>query len=141
MRVEFNGLRFDLPQGWTDITEDLPSGAPPSLGRDTGVGAVQFSIARYRGGDEPRVSLENLRAFLAEFCRRNGMPSDKMKVRLGKTMSVGATSIAKGELISANYMSNGRDVVLATYVCSDPESSELEEDLRGVENILNSLEF
>jgi len=141
MRVEYNGLRFELPQGWADITEDLPSGSPPSLARATGVGAVQFSIAKYRGGKEPRVTLEDLRNFLTEFCERNDMQSDTMIDRKSRVMCVAATSVANGELITANYLSNGRDVVLATYVCADPESPELKEDLNGVEEIINSMDF
>lgn len=141
MRVEFYGLKFDLPQGWVDITDDLPQGAIPTLARPMGVGAIQFSIAKYQGGEDPCVTIENLKEFLVEFCRRNDMRCDEIMDRREGVISVGATSVVNGELISARYLSNGRDVVLATYVCSDPVNRELEEDLNGVEEIMNTIEF
>jgi hypothetical protein len=141
MRVEFNGLRFNLPHGWADITDDLPAGSPPSLARPTGVGAVQFSVAKYRGGKEPDVTVESLQKLLADFHAQHAIPGAEPISKIGKTMSVGATSIANGELISATYLSNGKDVVLTTYICQDTDSPELHEDLDGVEEILTSMDF
>jgi len=141
MRVEFKGLNFNLLQGWTDITEDLPSGAPPSLARAEGVGTVQFSIAKYRSGEDPNVSIANLQVFLADFCDRNGIRWDKMIHRDGKIMSVSVTSTLDDEFIEVAYFSNGKDIVLLTYICSDVDSSEFENDMIGVNEIINSMEF
>ena len=141
MRVEFYGLRLDLPEAWVDVTEDLPVGSPPSLARPMGAGAIQFSIAKYRGGEEPNVTIDSLRALLAEFCQRNGMPCDHMVVCKGKLISVEASSVKNDELIRARYFSNGKDVVLGTYVCSDANNYEMKEDLKGYERIMNSVDF
>jgi len=43
-------LLLDLPADWFDVTDDLPRDAPPTLARNSGVGALQFSIARYHSG-------------------------------------------------------------------------------------------
>jgi hypothetical protein len=141
MRVEFYGLRLDLPEDWADVTEDLPGGSPPSLARPTGAGVIQFSIAKYRGGDEPNVTIDILRALLEEFCQRNDMPCGNMLDCKGKLISVEASSVMNGELIRARYFSNGKDIVLGSYVCSDVNNYEMKEDLKGYERIMNSVDF
>ncbi|MBR1284197.1 hypothetical protein JQ597_19290 [Bradyrhizobium sp. AUGA SZCCT0177] len=141
MRVEFYGLRLDLPAAWADVTEGLPGGSPPSLARPTGAGAIQFSIAKYRSGEEPNVTTDSLRALLEEFCQRNDMPRGTMVDCEGKLISVEASAVTNGELIRARYFSNGRDIVLGTYVCSDVDNYEMKEDLRDYERIMNSVDF
>lgn len=141
MRVEFNGLRFNLPQGWADITDDLPPGTTPTLARSSGVGVIQVTIAQYRSGERPNVTIKDLRALLDAFCRRNEMHCDTMVDREGRVSSVCATAMVRDELISATYLTNGKDVVLVTYVCSEPESGELAEDLSGMSEIVNSIDF
>jgi hypothetical protein len=141
MMVDYNGLRFDLPAGWFDITDDLPDGSPPSLARDTGVGALQFSIAKYRSGKEPEVTIDDLRALLSEFCQKHEISFNPITERNDKIGAVSNRHITGDELIYALYLSNSRDVLLATYVSTEPENPEVEEDLRGVNRIIKSMEF
>src|SRR4051794_33045611 len=103
MRVQFYGLSFDLPEAWADITQDVPGGSPPSLARPTGAGAIQFSIAKYRGGEEPNVTIDRSWALLEEFCQSNDMPCDNMVDCTGKLISVEASSLTNRELIRARY--------------------------------------
>lgn len=141
MRVEFYGLKFDLPNNWKDITDDLPDGSPPSLARPSGAGALQFSVVKYRGGEEPNVKIGDLRKFLEEFCDCHGMSRADIVDCSQKLMSVKVETCVDGELIIARYFSNGRDVLLATYVCQDLDNPEMDEDLKGVGHIMNSMEL
>lgn len=141
MLVAFHGLRFDLPQGWTDITDDLPEGAPPSLARPDGAGALQFTFARYRSGENPSVTATDLRNFLGDFFSKNKMSCDRIVEHSGSLISVQGVFDSDEDFVLARYFSNGKDVALATYICNDASSPQALEDLRGVEVIMNSLEF
>jgi len=141
MRVEFYGLRFDLPDSWEDITDDLPDGSPPSLARPNGAGVVQFSIGKYRGGEAPNVTTADLRNLLEEFCIDNGMNCSEIMDCPEALPSVKAISAAEGGFIVARYFSNRKDVLLATYTCLDMSNSELAADLEGCEQIMNSMEL
>jgi hypothetical protein len=141
MPVEFHGMRFDLPQGWLDITEDLPEGGPPSIARPGGVGALQFTFARYKSGENPGITIDVLRDLLREFFVINKISGGEFVEYHGHVMSVQGMSDSSDEFILARYFSNGRDVVLATYICSVVNSIETQEDLTGVEMIMNSMEF
>lgn len=141
MRVEFHGLTFELPHGWEEITQDLPQGAPPSLARQGGVGAIQLSFAKYRDGDRPNVTIAVLRELLDDFFCRNRMPYDNVAECEQRMMSVRGASTSDSGFVLARYFSNGEDVALATYVCMEAPGSEMLEDLKGVETIMNSMEF
>ena len=141
MLVEFYGLRFQVPQGWTDITEDLPEGSPPSLARPTGVGVLQFSIAKYRDGNDPNITTDVLRSFVEDFFKKNHVACENITEYRNGLISVEGISSSGGEMLLARYFSNGNDVVLATYVSSEVESNEIESDMAGVETVLNSMEF
>ena len=62
----FADLSLKLSEGWYDITHDLPDGSPCTLAKDDGVGALQFSVARYSGGPRPSYLPANLRGGQAE---------------------------------------------------------------------------
>lgn len=141
MLVTFRGLKFDLPQGWADITDDVPGGGPPSLARPDGVGVLQFTFAKYQSGENPNITVTELREFLNVFFSRNKMPYGNVIERSGRMISVQGASDSDDEFILARYFSNGKDVALATYVCSDASSAEAREDLRGVEVVMESIEF
>jgi hypothetical protein len=141
VRVEFYELKFDLTSGWADITDDLPEGSPPTLARPSGAGALQFSIAKYRSGDKPHINIEDLRKFLEAFCDRNSMPRNDIVDCSHELISIKTEAVVDGELLVARYTSNGRDVLLSTYVCPNINDLEMNEDLKGVEQILNSIEL
>lgn len=141
MRVEFCGLRFDLPDGWEDITDDLPDGSPPSLARPNGAGVLQFSIGKYRGGETPNVTIADLRNLLKEFCIHNGINFSEITDCPGVLPSVKAIHAVEDEFMVARYFSNRKDVLLATYTCLDVSNSELAVDLGGFEQIMSSMEL
>lgn len=116
MRVEFHGITFDLPDGWTDITDDLPDGSPPTLARPSGVGAIQFSIAKYGSGADPKATVSDLRKFCAEFCVQHAIDESWIVEYPARMMCVGAKTNDLDEFLAAWYLSNGRDFVFVTYV-------------------------
>lgn len=139
MRVQFNGLLFDLLAGWVDVTSDLPEGSPPTLARPTGVGALQFSVARYSGGKHPHVSLADLQEMLTRHCDGLSRSFGAHDVSKGNIERVGCVSFEHHQTLAIWYLSNGSDVVLVTYCAMgtrDPEiSKELAESKRMVETI------
>jgi len=141
MLVEFHGMKFDLPRGWEDITDDLAEGGPPSLARPDGVGALQFTLAKYRGGECPGVTIYMLRTFLDEFFENNKLSLDEFVEYSNRVISVQGISHSGDEFILARYFSNGKDVMLATYVCPRLSAIEAKEDLKDVETIMESMEF
>lgn len=142
MIVGFHGLKFDLPEGWTDITDDLPDGSPPSLARTHGAGSIQFSFAVYRSGERPEVKMPDLRFLLADFFNKNQLSPNSIHEHIASSVFyVNGISRSGGEFISARYASNGSDILLATYVCQSPENAEMENDLKGFDSIMESLEF
>lgn len=142
MRVEFYGLTFDLPAGWADITDDLPEGSPPTLAKASGASAVQFSIAKYHSGKNPKVSLDDLRSFMTEFCQNNSIDVEYISIRESHDiMCVGALSETAGELLSAWYLSNGKDVVFTTYVGLDDDADLLDKELDEARAIISSMSF
>ena len=69
MAIDFetDGMRLQLPHEWADVTADLDVPDPPlTLARPDG-GVLQFSLARYAGGDEPKATVESLEEMIAEF--------------------------------------------------------------------------
>ncbi|HSO31026.1 MAG TPA: hypothetical protein VLT33_00880, partial [Labilithrix sp.] len=60
----FAGLTMVIPDGWSDVTDDLPAGTPCTLARPDGIGALQFSRAHYRGGVVPEITVEDLESLL-----------------------------------------------------------------------------
>jgi hypothetical protein len=64
-RVLFSGLKLLLPADWCDVTEDLGSGVPATLARSgDSVGGLQLSVAHYRAGVYPKITIEHLRDLL-----------------------------------------------------------------------------
>lgn len=138
MQVQFHGLRFDLPAGWTEITDDLPEGSPPTLARPAGCGAIQFSIATYRSGTDPRVTIENLRALLADFCSRKALDAGDIEESTGRVTTVGCVAGAKDEVVAVWYLTNGQDVALVTYVS---QTSDCSEELEQAQDLVATIDF
>ncbi|AZO35683.1 MAG: hypothetical protein EOS76_33345 [Mesorhizobium sp.] len=140
MRIEFYGLHFDLPSDWADRTDNVPEGVP-TLALPSGVGAFQFTIARYAGGKHPRVSIVALRSMLAEFCRKQPRAFDDPVTNMGKVFSVGCVSHDLSETLGVWYLSNGSDVVLATYLGLSFDHPEVASELAEVRQSIATMDF
>jgi hypothetical protein len=141
MLVDFYGLTFDLPAGWLDITEDLGNGAPPTLAKPQGVGVIQFSIARYRSGDDPKITISDLRGFLDHLCQHNGLTCGHIIEREREIVSVTA-ECARGEMLTlAGYFTNGSDLVFATYECLEADRPLIGDELTGARQVFDTLQI
>lgn len=141
MVVVFYGLKFDLPHGWVDITDDLPEGSPPTLAHPNGVGVVQFSVARHRDGENPNVKRADLRRLLDEYSSSRQMRFDQVLNGTGSTLSVQGTSRSNDEVTLVRMLSNGRDVALVTYFCASVHFVGAQEELRVVDRLMDSIVF
>ncbi|UYV16147.1 hypothetical protein [Porphyrobacter sp. ULC335] len=141
MRVQFHGLRFDLPPDWTDITDDLIEGAPPTLARPFGRGVIQFSTATYRGGANPEVTVDSLRMLLGDFFARKSLNCRHFEETNTRVMSVGCVGSAAGEVLAAWYLSNGQDVALVTYTSMEPTEPDVATELEQTRGLIASIEF
>ncbi|VTU42670.1 MULTISPECIES: hypothetical protein [unclassified Variovorax] len=137
----FAGVRIALPNGWVDISDDMPEGTPPTLAKPEGVGALQFSVGRYLSGANPQVSPDDLDAMLKEFAdtRSLGVAAN---VERGKSAShyVGGSFLHAGDVIRAWYLTNGSDVALVTYVAA-AESGDAAGELADAGTIVRSVDF
>jgi len=141
-RVRLAGISVILPDGWFDVTHDLPEGSPYTLGKADGLGALQFSMAKYRSGTRPRITVQELRGLLYEFGQSHGLV-DAVTVRegLGQNIFVVGDFSSENEVIRVWYVSNSDDVALVTYVAQEPINSQVESELQDSEGIVASLDF
>lgn len=140
-RLEFGAFSIAVGEGWEDITatvngEDVPFTVARS---EHGVGAVQFSPAIYRGGRLPSVQLDDLRSMLTEFGEgrslNGGFDASQFS---GDIFGIGSSFRAADDFVRVWYISDGKNVMLVTYVCDwQQRLSELEE----CEKIVRSVQF
>jgi hypothetical protein len=133
-------LSIVLPNEWLDVTQDRPSSSPATLARPDGIGALQFSTAKYRSGARPNVTREDLKELLVEFfvSRQLGQPAN-VREREGKMLSLSGDFDGLGEFIRTWYLTNGRDVVLATYVTQESKGERVLMELSEAETIVASI--
>lgn len=140
-RCTFADVLIELPAGWVDVGEDMPEGAPPTLAKVDGVGALQFSVARYQSGANPNIHADDLDGLLREFARKSslGDPSD---VDHGEAASryIGATFVRGTDLTRVWYASNGSNIALVTYVADAGNAACLAELTEAAE-IVRSIDF
>lgn len=140
-RVQFAGLSIVLPQGWVDVTDDIPGEPPPTLAKEGGFGVLQFSVARYRSGAEPNIDTNALREMMNEFARSRRLGRvGTIGESTGKLLSVTTNFASAEELIRVWYLTNARDVALVTYVALAEHFEAVAAELRDVDEIVGSLE-
>jgi hypothetical protein len=140
--VGFGSLIAELPDGWLDVTDELPEGAPITLARQEGVGALQFTVAKYKSGARPNVAVADLKELLAQFAGSKGLgpPVEEHEGR-GVHPYVSAGFRLDGETIRVWYVTNGRDVALVTYVAQDAETSRVHNELRDAARVIQTMRF
>jgi hypothetical protein len=140
MLVTFAGMRFELSEEWCDITGDLDSGAPPTLAREDGVGAIQFSVAKYKSGVKPSITETALKNMLLDLFKSNQLADVEPAILQGsRCFGVSATSAQTDEVIRAWYLSNGTDIALVTYTGTGDPACQAE--LAEAEKLAKTLEF
>jgi hypothetical protein len=125
---------------WLDVTHQLESENPPfTLAKNDGVGVLQFSLAVYKSGQEPIIKLQNIQELLNDFALSrelgggfNGQIYEQPFLTCAKSFISGV------QFIRVWYCSNGKNVVLVTYVCEKGlEGRELED----CDKIVSQLQF
>jgi hypothetical protein len=137
----FASFVMDIPDDWFDVTESLAEGTPPTLGREQGPGALQFSLARFKGGVEPEFDENKLLAMLREFVATNDLGdalSEASGAVIGEMSHATGTYVSGIDLTAVWYLSNGRDVMLVTY-CADDALLEAAAELAQVREIVRSI--
>jgi hypothetical protein len=137
--VEFASLWLDLPEAWVDVTDDLPPDSPPTLARPDGIGAIQFTVARYATGTVPQFSEANLREMLArQTAAATGL--DIQAELVEGLHIVGGTRVLEENALGAWYVSDGFNLAFVTYVGQG--SAELVEgEISDTRDIVNSIIF
>ena len=143
MRAQFGGMSIDVKDGWADTTEDLSvDNAPWTLTREASnaSGALQFTVALYKGGRLPLTNAGDLSEFLMKFAKacELGAPSDLD--RQDKPISVAAATFFKdGDFIRVWFVSDGASIVQATYLSL--ASADYTFELAECEAMIQTIEF
>lgn len=132
-------LQITAPTAWLDITDGIGEGNHPfTLARSDGIGAIQFSIAEYRSGKDPGISLDGLRNLLADFAesRELGRGYDFTSEGNSLLLTAAASFNFEDRFFRVWYCSDGRNVALVTYNC---DKNREQAELSDCERIIRSL--
>jgi hypothetical protein len=141
-RVNYDGLIFQWPEGWFDVTADLDPGAPLTLGRPSGPGAIQFSSVEYAGGQLPDITVDDLLSLLEPFCLQNGLNIASIGIQRALTTCVETHGRGSdGSFLAAWYLSNGKDVIFVTYVSTLPESDQTQIEHNDARALVGTIEY
>lgn len=131
-------IHVQLLPGWTDITAQVGGdGAPFTLARSQGLGALQLSLGVQRAGRTPTPTPKDLLVMGHEIAAQRGLhaPLDE-KVELAPTLQARLTYQAPDAFICLWVRFDGREFVAASYVCGwdarDVEIHEAELLVRSV---------
>lgn len=140
-RIQFPGFSLSAYENWVDITDSLhDDNAPCTVAKpEHGVGALQFSPALYRHGPVPSPSIVDLAAMITEFARSHELAEPFAKSTFSEAVAGAGASYRVGdEFIRVWYLSDGKNIMLVTYVCDwDRRHQEAEE----AEGVVRSVEF
>jgi hypothetical protein len=109
-----------VPDGWQDVTSLLTTDDCPITIADpvSGVGALQLSLATYRRGAAPAVTLGDLESLLTDFALSRGLTSDHDRSATNDPLLIIGESFRKDtDYIRAWYCSDRSNIALVTYVC------------------------
>jgi hypothetical protein len=143
-QVVFAGLFVSLPPGWLDVTDTLPNEAPPTLAKEFGYGALQFSVARYSSGDDPCIDMLTLEQLIYQF-EDNQDLERKMPLITWRTRSafgVATDYLKSDEFIRVWYCSDGWNLAFVTYTVAHAESLIIAScELLEADRIVRSIQF
>ncbi|HEY5771620.1 MAG TPA: hypothetical protein VIS75_03280 [Chitinophagaceae bacterium] len=136
MDARLKKLKIVFPNGWTDISAENVDGPPTFInGRLNEPGVLQISTAEYVSGELPNPNYDDLITLSINIGLRNKfgeiIGKESGNCRYGK-FGVVEFSGTDFPHISVWHLSNGKDFVFSTFICSKyPDSSELN-DVRSI---------
>lgn len=143
-RVELSGVTFRLPPGWTDVSDELPPGSPPTLARADGIGVIQFSVAKFVSGAAPAMHEADLRSLLSDFATVHELGSPR-RVEAGLNASgnrfVHADFTLPEEELSVWYVTNGKETTLLTYITQMPNDARSASERADASRLVASIDF
>jgi hypothetical protein len=121
-------LKIQLSSGWKRVGNEVD---PATFIREAGSGTFQVSWALYSGEKKLNVTLESLKKmaeqFLEERIKGKMIMSASGKCRFGM-FGTSVFSSSQYPRFQVWFVSDGRDHIMATHICSKlPEQSEIEE--------------
>lgn len=138
--MSYDGLVFQCPQQWEDITDQVEGDDVPLsfADSDSGVGALQFTVAQYVDGEEPQFDAASLHEMLQEYADnfQLGTPIETFSIN-GKLNGVTAAFHSADDFVCFWFLANGSDLVMATYNC-EWESRDVERHV--VDSIIATVE-
>ena len=117
-QYKFGNLIITAPGPWKDITDTVEGGAVPfTLAKSDGTGALQFSVARFRGGKIPNVTLRDLSELQNDFAQKKQLGRAFDEVNSDGILRVSGGSYQTTQsYMRVWYCSDGINVALITYL-------------------------
>lgn len=139
--IAFPQFTVDAPEHWFDVTAELEGETPPlTIAPDEGLGALQFSLAKFPTTEPPAAILDKLRALLKDFAEGH---------QLGQAQNVTAIESPRpqlaasfhwdGDLLRVWYLADQGNLAFLTYTCE--KNVAYANELQEAEEIVNTLRF
>lgn len=140
-KCQFAGVNLYLPDQWVEITDTLPSGTPPTLAREDGYGALQFTIGIHESGKVPHFTRLELERLLYHFEDGHDFERQQKVVEFadGSSFGISCDYDREAEFVRVWYVTNGKEIAFITYLNSKMTLSD--EELGEATAIAESVEF
>lgn len=141
--VEFYSLKLDLPKGWFDITKEVGNRTIPTLAKNNGIGALQFSIARYSQGSKPNIRKKDLVEMINNKSELNSLGIKDVKdCKIRNGIGISGNCITPTEYFMLWYITNSIDLVLITYIAlvsNSTDKSDVKNEISDVKKIIQTI--
>lgn len=136
---KIGNLQITTPVQWLDITDEIGEANPPfTLAKQDGAGVIQFSIAEYRSGKLPNVTLEALHELMADFAQSRELGQGYTFAQSRQPLVTASSFDFANTFLRVWYCSDGQNIALVTYNC---ESGQQQAELPDCESIVLNLRF
>jgi hypothetical protein len=144
-RVTYDGFSVVLPAGWEDFLDDAtysdPDQLPPTSFAGPGrAGALFLSTPLFEREEQPGARPSDAEVLVADWARRRGLDAPISAAKDSDVHGGFATAIYRlaDDYVQVWFLSNGRAVIQASYVCPWSARATEREDR---ESIVASLRF
>jgi len=140
-KFSFHGLNLHLPSGWCDITDIEAAEAIPTLAREDGVGALQFSMLWQLSGAVSVITAADIRGIHDEFIKNKGLERLKaidLRRAVGGVICSGDYK-REDDFIRVYHHTDGTHVLISTYLYR--EILRNEQEVIEADHIVNSIDW